>query len=799
MLISTIDLKNIADLKNAIINKLDLDTDGISLFVNGGLLLEEEKIIILRENDTVQIKYDKLSHSFCHNSSLTETQDRRLSLSAEKNDRNKVSKHSKKNKRSVGTNIQVVREYQNLSQHENSLDQFPLVQENTLNQLKVNSNDMEVDDQTLALNDDKCNGNKTLKHSKKHKSKTKDQELALQYETLPDSSVYSPSSVEVENNKLSISTENCNGNNTSKHSKTRRNRNEGSNLFVEEGNKDMNLSKKKRKRDVAPFDTFGENEIQIENSMLKPLFTENNTSSSKKNKSCYASTTKEVHVLNDSDNTEEVTEVPVVYDVSEIQIENSMLKPPFTENNTSSSKKNKYCYASTTKEVHVLNDSDNTEEVIEVPVVYDVSEIQMENSMLKPLFTENNTSFSKKNKSCYASTTKEVHVLNDSDNTEEVIEVPVVYDVSEIQMENSMLKPLFTENNTSSSKKNKSSYAKDVNVSSDSDNIVKVNEVPVVSDVSEKPKDTIHLKVNEDDNKPTDVSVDSSTLGSNCKKRKRNRKRNRKQKTDANLLGPFMSANISTFQNVPEDDSRALSPCDDYAGIRKHIRFTSPDRESTAKEMEPETNHSSSRGSPTKAILPPTPKGPTLHENIARATEIAKKNTSKFCTSPNSNCISASTKTPSLTASQLETTKELSPKPTLNSTTEALAEQILVDPNSSLIGENPLENSAASYTEYPLIKATPPMGAHIAFKLLELDENYSPVISDYKEGVIKSRNPKSEELEIELINVEIKPGRTGKFENLKEDEEPPEEVIEKVIVPWPSLIEPRLISQNSSK
>lgn len=54
MLISTTELKYVADLKKAVINKLALNRNDIKMYINGGLLLEEENIFVLEKNDTVQ-------------------------------------------------------------------------------------------------------------------------------------------------------------------------------------------------------------------------------------------------------------------------------------------------------------------------------------------------------------------------------------------------------------------------------------------------------------------------------------------------------------------------------------------------------------------------------------------------------------------------------------------------------------------------------------------------------------------------------------------------------------------------
>ena len=52
----------------------------------------------------------------------------------------------------------------------------------------------------------------------------------------------------------------------------------------------------------------------------------------------------------------------------------------------------------------------------------------------------------------------------------------------------------------------------------------------------------------------------------------------------------------------------------------------------------------------------------------------------------------------------------------------------------------------------PLLAAAPQVGEKIAFKLLELTSDYSPDVSDYKEGKILSHNPETQQVEIEILS-----------------------------------------------
>ncbi|NWI32922.1 COIL protein, partial [Sula dactylatra] len=52
--------------------------------------------------------------------------------------------------------------------------------------------------------------------------------------------------------------------------------------------------------------------------------------------------------------------------------------------------------------------------------------------------------------------------------------------------------------------------------------------------------------------------------------------------------------------------------------------------------------------------------------------------------------------------------------------------------NTSILVQNPVEVPKRDYSVLPLLAAPPQVGERIAFKRLELTENYSPEVSDYK-------------------------------------------------------------------
>ncbi|NXF08393.1 COIL protein, partial [Smithornis capensis] len=99
--------------------------------------------------------------------------------------------------------------------------------------------------------------------------------------------------------------------------------------------------------------------------------------------------------------------------------------------------------------------------------------------------------------------------------------------------------------------------------------------------------------------------------------------------------------------------------------------------------------------------------------------------------------------------------------------------------NTSVLVQNPVEIPKRDYSVLPLLAAPPQVGEKIAFKRLELTENYSPEVSDYK------------------VLVFVK--EPGKFDLVYQSADGAE-LIEyavpqdtKITESWDALIEPRLI------
>lgn len=121
--------------------------------------------------------------------------------------------------------------------------------------------------------------------------------------------------------------------------------------------------------------------------------------------------------------------------------------------------------------------------------------------------------------------------------------------------------------------------------------------------------------------------------------------------------------------------------------------------------------------------------------------------------------------------------------------------------NTSVILQNPPESPKKDYSTFPLLAAPPQVGKVIAFKILELDENYSPELSDYKEGVVRSVDPVTLQVEVELL-AKQKRREPGKFDLVYELEDG-REIVEfavrpdrKMKEPWSSLITPRLVMEK---
>ncbi|XP_010210818.1 PREDICTED: coilin [Tinamus guttatus] len=123
--------------------------------------------------------------------------------------------------------------------------------------------------------------------------------------------------------------------------------------------------------------------------------------------------------------------------------------------------------------------------------------------------------------------------------------------------------------------------------------------------------------------------------------------------------------------------------------------------------------------------------------------------------------------------------------------------------NTSVLVQNPVEVPKRNYSALPLLAAPPQVGERIAFKRLELTENYSPEVSDYKEGKIISWNADKKQIELEILSSPAVAKEPGKFDLVYQSADGAE-LIEyavpqdtKITESWDALIEPRLIVEPS--
>ncbi|XP_072207764.1 coilin [Excalfactoria chinensis] len=121
--------------------------------------------------------------------------------------------------------------------------------------------------------------------------------------------------------------------------------------------------------------------------------------------------------------------------------------------------------------------------------------------------------------------------------------------------------------------------------------------------------------------------------------------------------------------------------------------------------------------------------------------------------------------------------------------------------NTPVPVQNAVDVPKRDYSVLPLLAAPPQVGERIAFKRLELNENYSPEVSSYKEGRIISWNADKKQIELEILSSSASriAKEPGKFDLVYQSADGAE-LIEyavpqdtKITESWDSLIEPRLI------
>ncbi|NWI14591.1 COIL protein, partial [Crypturellus soui] len=116
--------------------------------------------------------------------------------------------------------------------------------------------------------------------------------------------------------------------------------------------------------------------------------------------------------------------------------------------------------------------------------------------------------------------------------------------------------------------------------------------------------------------------------------------------------------------------------------------------------------------------------------------------------------------------------------------------------NTSVLVQNPLEVPKRNYSVLPLLAAPPQVGERIAFKRLELTDNYSPEVSDYKVFLFFT-------FSLFFLKGQCLAKEPGKFDLVYQSADGAE-LIEyavsqdtKITESWDALIEPRLIVEPS--
>ncbi|NXY52493.1 COIL protein, partial [Callaeas wilsoni] len=115
--------------------------------------------------------------------------------------------------------------------------------------------------------------------------------------------------------------------------------------------------------------------------------------------------------------------------------------------------------------------------------------------------------------------------------------------------------------------------------------------------------------------------------------------------------------------------------------------------------------------------------------------------------------------------------------------------------NTSVLVQNPVEIPKRDYSVLPLLAAPPQVGERIAFKRLELTENYSPEVSDYK-VLVKTKTNSKTKLVLIGFCVAKEPGKFDLVYQSADGAELIEYAVPqdtKITESWDALIEPRLI------
>lgn len=273
----------------------------------------------------------------------------------------------------------------------------------------------------------------------------------------------------------------------------------------------------------------------------------------------------------------------------------------------------------------------------------------------------------------------------------------------------------------------------------------------------------------------------TKSLGNNCPKKKKRTRRGKRKSQQLSVPSDNVTADYSGKLLPPSEHSIGESVGDfirdvrnEYNG-RKHIRFTESSESNCAGIILDNDYSGISVSTPVSAVV-----------DASHSSQDAIKTTVlSLETIQNKEAEKAMPPTSFLQKEQVSCAMQ-----------NGCADGTKNKTNIQETSDSSLKEKKKLYENFPPLNRFPVVGDVIAFKMLELTDLYCPEVSDYKEGRVVKINSSTDVLEIDLVEEQIIPVRTGKFENLYPDEELEPQVVKKVHVQWSAMIEPKLISQD---
>ena len=122
-----------------------------------------------------------------------------------------------------------------------------------------------------------------------------------------------------------------------------------------------------------------------------------------------------------------------------------------------------------------------------------------------------------------------------------------------------------------------------------------------------------------------------------------------------------------------------------------------------------------------------------------------------------------------------------------------------VHPGTKIHTENGFQGKDECYSDMPLLKSLPDIGDRIAFKVLEISNNYTPTLSGYKVGTVSEIFSQQNMLNVELDPQFIKGNKPkeGKFELPDSELDESCEMVQgnQKSFQWTELYEPKKVTQ----